>query len=322
MADSNAEITVDSKRRSVFRIFLKRLVTENPLGLIGGIITLALLFVGIFAGWLAPYGMNESNMDQLIQPPSAAYPFGTDNLGRDILTRVIYGARISVIVGLSASSIATVLSLFIGMLSGYVGGRFDMIIQRLVDSVMCVPQLILMMVLITILGPGMLQIIVALGLMWGIVGSRILRSAVISIKENIYIEAARTQGSSVARVIMRHILPNILAPTIILFSTRVPNVILTEASLSFLGFGIPPPTASWGAMLSGDGRRYMLQAPWMAIWPGLALSVVVFGVNMFGDAVRDLLDPRLRGGAGRFGINIDEEKMAKLEAQAEKRRNK
>jgi peptide/nickel transport system permease protein len=278
-----------------------------------------LLFVGVFADLLAPYGMNETNMDQLIQPPSAAYPLGTDTLGRDILTSIISGARISVIVGLAASSIATVLSLFIGMVSGYVGGRFDMIIQRVVDSVMCVPQLILMMVLITILGPGMLQIIVALGLMWGIVGSRILRSAVISIKSNVYVEAARTQGGSVARVILRHILPNILAPTIILFSTRVPNVILTEASLSFLGFGIPPPTASWGSMLSGDGRRYMLQAPWMAIWPGLALSIVVFGVNMFGDAVRDLLDPRLRGGAGRFGVKVDEESLAKIEERVQKR---
>ena len=307
MADSRAgtATVTDKKRRSVFRVFFKRLVKENPLGLIGGIITLALLFVAIFAGWLAPYGMNESNLDQLIKPPSAQYPMGTDNLGRDILSRIIYGARISVIVGLAASTIATVLSLFIGMVSGYIGGRFDMIVQRVVDSVMCVPQLILMMVLITILGPGMVQIIIALGLMWGIVGSRILRSAVITIKENTYVEAARAQGGSVARVILRHILPNILAPTIILFSTRVPNVILTEASLSFLGFGIPPPTPSWGSMLSGDGRRYMLQAPWMAIWPGLALSVVVFGVNMFGDAVRDLLDPRLRGGVGRFGVKVD-----------------
>ncbi|MBN1546608.1 MAG: ABC transporter permease [Syntrophaceae bacterium] len=306
MADTLADTIGDSKRRSSFRTFLERLVRENPLGLIGGIITVFLLFVGIFADFLAPYGMNESNMDQLIKPPSAAHWFGTDNLGRDILSRVIYGARISVIVGLAASSIATVMSLFIGMLSGYIGGKFDMIVQRIVDSVMCVPQLILMMVLITVLGPGMIQIIVALGLMWGIVGSRILRSAVMGIKQNTYVEAARAQGGSIARIILRHIMPNILAPTIILFTTRVPNVILTEASLSFLGFGIPPPTPSWGAMLSGDGRRYMLQAPWMAIWPGLALSVVVFGVNMFGDAVRDLLDPRLRGGAGRFGITPKE----------------
>jgi peptide/nickel transport system permease protein len=319
VANSIAETAADTKKRSAILFFFTRLVKENPLGLVGGIITLALLFVAIFADWLAPYGMNESNLDQLLQPPSATYPFGTDNLGRDLLTRVIYGARISVVVGLAASSIATILSLFIGMLSGYIGGRFDMIIQRVVDSVMCVPQLILMMVLISIIGAGMVQIIVALGFMWGIVGSRILRSAVMSIKENIYVEAARTQGGSVSRVILRHILPNILAPTIILFSTRVPNVILTEASLSFLGFGIPPPTASWGSMLSGDGRRYMFQAPWMAIWPGLALSVVVFGVNMFGDAVRDLLDPRLRGGAGRFGIKINDDRLAKLEARAAKK---
>ena len=307
MADSIADTSVETtKKHSSFGTFLKRLVRESPLGLIGGVITVVLLFVGIFADVLAPYGMNESNMDQLIKPPSAAHWFGTDNLGRDILSRVIYGARISVIVGLAASTMATIISLFIGMLSGYVGGKVDMIVQRIVDSVMCVPQLILMMVLITVLGPGMLQIIVALGLMWGIVGSRILRSAVIGIKQNVYVEAARAQGGSIARVILRHILPNILAPTIILFTTRVPNVILTEASLSFLGFGIPPPTPSWGAMLSGDGRRYMLQAPWMAIWPGLALSIVVFGVNMFGDAVRDLLDPRLRGGAGRYGIKPKE----------------
>ena len=301
MADSSSERVAETKKHSFFVEFLRRLVKEEPLGLIGAIITLVLLFIGIFADFLAPYGMNESNMSALLKAPSATYWFGTDNMGRDILSRVIYGARISVIVGLAASTIATILSLIIGMLTGYIGGKLDMTVQRVVDSVMCIPQLILMMVLITILGPGMLQIIIALGLMWGIVGSRIIRGAVIGIKENVYVAAAAAEGCSTAKIIIRHILPNIMAPAIILFTTRVPNVILTEASLSFLGFGIPPPTPSWGGMLSGSGRKYMLMAPWMAIWPGLSLSVVVYGINMFGDAVRDLLDPRLRGGIGRYG---------------------
>jgi peptide/nickel transport system permease protein len=207
-----------------------------------------------------------------------------------------------VIVGLFASILATIISLIIGIVSGYIGGRLDLIVQRGVDTIMCLPSLILLMVLISIIGPGMWQVIVVLGLRWGIVGSRIIRSAVIGIKENVYVGAAKAIGASTWKILVRHILPNIMAPTIILFTIRVPNVILVEASLSFLGFGIPPPFPSWGGMLSGAGRTYMLRAPWMALWPGLALATVVYGINMFGDAIRDLLDPRLRGGAGRYGV--------------------
>jgi peptide/nickel transport system permease protein len=301
MADSTNGGGVRRKRSYLGGLFV-RLVKEKPLGLVGLVLTLVLLFTGIFADVLAPFGMNESNVEDSLAAPSVKHPLGADNLGRDILTRVIYGARISVIIGLSASAVATVISLIIGILSGYVGGRLDLMIQRVVDSAMSIPQLILMMVMISILGPGMLQIIIVLGLMWGVVGSRIIRGAVIGIKENAYAAAARAIGCSTGRVMIRHILPNIMAPTIVLFTTRVPNVILTEASLSFLGFGIPPPTPSWGGMLSGAGRSYMLQAPWMAIFPGLALSIAVYGVNMFGDVVRDLLDPRLIGGVGRYGV--------------------
>jgi peptide/nickel transport system permease protein len=290
-----------SKRRhSLIRSAFK-LLRGRPVGLIGGVITLLLLLTGIFADFLAPYGMNEVHVDDSLQPSSAQYWLGTDNLGRDILSRVIYGARVSVIVGLSASMVATIISVLVGTLSGYVGGRFDLLVQRAVDGLMCVPSIILLMVIISVVGAGMWSIILLLGFLPGIVGSRIIRSAVIGIKENMYVTAARSTGCSTRRILVRHMLPNILAPTIILFTVRVPSMIMTEASLSFLGFGIPPPFPSWGGMLSGRGREYMFEAPWMAIWPGLALATVVYGVNMFGDTVRDLLDPRLRGGIGSYG---------------------
>jgi len=159
----------------------------------------------------------------------------------------------------------------------------------------------------TVVGPGMWNLIMVMGVRWGITGSRILRGATLSVKENVYVEAAVAIGCPTTRILTRHILPNIMAPTIILFTSRVPNVILVEASLSFLGFGIPAPTPSWGGMLSGEGRAYMFMAPGMVIWPGLALATVIYGVNMFGDAVRDLLDPRLRGGVGRYGVRVEKE---------------
>jgi len=302
MADSSSGGVAETKRHSFLVDFFIRLVKEKPLGTVGGVITLLLLLTGIFANFIAPYGESETHMVDMLAAPSAKYWLGADNLGRDILSCVIFGARVSVIIGLAASTLATILSLIIGMLCGYIGGKLDLIVQRFVDTVMCIPLLILLMVAMSIIGPGIWQVTVVLGVMWGIVGSRHIRGAVIGIKENVYVEAARAIGCSTTRIITRHILPNIMAPTVVLFSVRVPNVILTEASLSFLGFGIPPPTPSWGGMLSGSGRLYMIQAPWMVIWPGLALSIVVYGVNIFGDAVRDLLDPRLRGGVGRYGV--------------------
>jgi len=305
MADSSSGRVAETKKHFALVNFFIRLVKEKPLGTVGGVITLLLLFTGIFADFLAPYGESETHMVDMLAAPSARYWLGADNLGRDILSCVIFGARVSVIIGLAASTIATILSLIIGMLCGYIGGKLDLIVQRFVDTIMCIPQLILMMVLMSIIGPGMLQLILGLGVMWGIVGSRHIRGAVIGIKENVYVAAAEAIGCSTTRMLTRHILPNIMAPTIVLFSMRVPNVILVEASLSFLGFGIPPPTPSWGGMLGGSGRDYMFQAPWMVIWPGLALSTVVYGVNIFGDAVRDILDPRLRGGVGRYGVKME-----------------
>jgi len=307
VADSSSERAGKRKKLAGLVDFLTRLVKEKPLGTVGLVITLVLLFTGIFADLVAPYGMNEVHTAHLLEAPSARFWLGTDNIGRDMLSRIIFGARISVIVGLAGSALAAFLSPIIGVTSGYIGGKFDLVVQRFVDAVMCVPALLFLIVLISMIGPGMVQVIIGLGTLWGINSSRIMRSAVISIKENAYVEAAKAIGCPTSRILTRHILPNVMAPLIIQFSIWVPGIILTEASLSFLGFGIPPPIPSWGGMLSGAGRAYMFLAPWIAVWPGLALTIVVYGVNMLGDAVRDLLDPRLRGGAGRYGVRAKKE---------------
>ena len=268
--------------------FVRRMVTEKPLGAVSAVVTLLLLLVGIFADALAPFGMNETHLEDALQPPSAEYWLGTDNLGRDLLSRIIFGARISMVVGLAAAAFAAVLATILGILSGYLSGRFDLVVQRFVDVVMSFPGVVFLIVLISIVGPGLWQVIIAMGIRTGILSSRIVRSAVIDIRDNMYVQAARAVGGSTRRILVRHVLPNIMAPIIIIFSLRVPAAILNEASLSFLGFGIPAPAPSWGGMLSGSARTYMFQAPWMALWPGLALSIVVYSVNMSGDAVRDI----------------------------------
>ena len=230
--------------------------------------------------------------------PSTKYLLGTDHLGRDMLSRIIFGARVSMIVGIAAGAMTVLIALVIGVPSGVIGGKFDMVVQRFVDGWLCFPLLVLFLAAVSVVGPGLLQIIIILGLVQGIAVSRIIRSAVINIREELYVKAAKAIGSPTRRTIIRHILPNIMPPVIIVFSTQVPGSILSEANLSFLGLGIPPPQPSWGGMLSGTGRNYMFLAPWMALWPGLAISIAIYGLNMFGDAVRDLLDPRLKGGLG------------------------
>ena len=275
--------------------FVSRLFRTKPLGAAGGVVFLIFLFCGVFADLLAPYGMNEISPLNRLKAPSLEYPFGTDNLGRDMLSRCLHGAQLSVIIGLSAATLATVVSVVIGILTGYLGGKTDLVTQRFVDAWMSFPDLIILIVVVSVLGPGMPQIIGTLGLLLGIAGSRIIRSAVVSVRENMYVHAAQSIGASTGRILLRHILPNILPPIIVLFTTRVGAVILAESGLSFLGLGVPPPAPTWGGMLSGSGRTYMFQGPWLALAPGLCLTVVVYATNVFGDALRDLLDPRLRG---------------------------
>ncbi len=275
--------------------FLRRLVREKPLGAAGGAIFLVFLFCGIFADFLAPYGMNETNLEDRLQPPSLEYPLGTDHLGRDVLSRILIGAKLSMIVSFLAAGIGTVVSLVIGVLSGYLGGKTDMILQRGVDAWMTFPDLVLLIVIISVVGPGIPQIVIVLGLLYGIAGSRIVRGAVVSVKESMYTHAAQSIGARTLHILVRHIVPNVMPVLIVLFTTRIGAVILTEAGLSFLGLGVPPPEPTWGAMLSGTGRTYMYLGPWLALAPGLCLTIVVYAINVYGDALRDLLDPRMRG---------------------------
>jgi peptide/nickel transport system permease protein len=283
------------RRRGAFLDFFVRLFRDKPLGAFGFVVCLIFLLCGLFADVLAPYGFNQISPINRLKPPGEKFWFGTDNLGRDVFSRTLYGAQLSVVIGLSAAALATVISVVIGILSGYLGGKIDMLLQRFVDAWMCFPDLIILIVVVSVVGPGMGPVIVILGLLYGIAGSRIIRGAVLSVRENAYVHAAQSTGASLPRILWKHILPNVMAPVIVLFTTRVGAVILAESSLAFLGLGVPPPAPTWGGMLSGSGRSFMYLAPWLALAPGLCITVVVYGINVFGDALRDLLDPRMRG---------------------------
>ena len=280
---------------------LSRLVREKPLGAVGGVIVLAFLFVGAFAPLLAPHDLFQKDIRHNLEGPSRQYPLGTDQFGRDTLTRIIYGAQVSMFVGVGAGLLQLVIAASLGLISGYWGGKFDLILQRFVDAIMTFPWLFLTLTIMSLLGPGVLQIILVLGLQWGIANVRTIRGVVLSTRENVYVEAARAVGCPTPKILVRHILPHMWAPIIVLFTVSLGANIIGEATVSFLGFGIAPPRPSWGTMLSGEGKKYMLKNPWLSLWPGLSLAVVVYGVNMLGDALRDLLDPRLRGGIGRIG---------------------
>ncbi len=288
------------KRHSFFYDLFARLFREKPLGTFGAIVVIILLIVGISANLIAPYGYNETYVAERLAPPSLKNLLGADQVGRDVLSRIIFGARISMIVSLCTASLSVCISTTIGLISGFLGKKVDLVVQRFVDAWMCFPGIFLILTIMAILGPGMVQVIIVLGISGGIAGSRVIRSTVLNIKENVYVDAARSIGCPTMVILARHILPNIMAPIIIMFTTGMGGAIIAEASISFLGWGIPPPHPSWGGMLSTSGRTYMMTAPWLAVWPGLALTVVVYGINMFGDALRDLLDPRLRGGLGRY----------------------
>ena len=281
--------------------FLRRLVKEKPLSIIAGVVILLLMLVAIFADVLAPFPHDEVNIVDRMQAPSGRYLLGTDQLGRDLLSRLIFGAQISLTVGLAATAVNVVVAVLIGGPSGFFGGRLDLAAQRFVDAWMAFPGLLLLLTIMSLVGRGVPQIIVVLGVTGGIGGSRVIRGAVIGVKENAYFQAAEAIGSTKWRILIRHVLPNIAAPVIIIFTINVGAVIISEAALSFLGFGLPISVPSWGGMLSREGREFMEVAPRLALWPGLCLTIVVYCLNMFGDAVRDLLDPRLRGGVGRLG---------------------
>ena len=254
-----------------------------------------MLAMALAGGWIAPYGYDEADIFARLRPPGGVHWLGTDNLGRDVLSRVIHGARVSMTVGFGGVGLGLLGALLVGLLSGYWGGVLDMAVQRVVDAFMCFPLLLVALTIMALLGPGLLNVILTLGLVLAVRDSRVLRGSVLAVMANPYVESARALGAGHGAIVMRHVLPNIVAPILILATVNLGAVILIEAALSFLGFGVPPPRPSWGGMLSTAGVVHMLRAPWLALWPGVALSLAVFSANMLGDALRDVLDPRLRG---------------------------
>lgn len=303
-----------------------KLARQHPLGVIGLICVVLLVFCGVFADIIAPYDPDKINFAVKQDSPTLDHPFGTDRLGRDVLSRTIFGARISLLVGLVAVTVGVTLGATLGVVSGYFGKWVDALIQRCIDVLLAFPAVVLLLAIITVIGdedsalrkflandtpvpegeflgvPVFLDIFVialGIGVAVGVGTARIVRGAVLSIKENVYIEAARAMGASDRRIMMRHILPNVVALIVVLGSVFLPIAILAEAAISFLGIGVPDPTPSWGADMTGSNRIDANNGIWWPVFfPGLALSLVVLGFNLLGDAFRDITDPRLRGSLG------------------------
>jgi peptide/nickel transport system permease protein len=267
-------------------------VRRKPLGAFGAAVILVMILVAIFAPTIAPYRYDHQVLSKRLRDPSTEHLMGTDNLGRDIFSRVVYGARVSITIGFSAVAIQTVAVTVLGVISGYYGRRFDLLLQRFIDIWIAMPGLVALILFVSVFGPSMLTIIILLGVLGAAGGSRVVRGATISVRAQPYVEAARVLGASDARVMLRHILPNVLHIVIIGATVAIGGFVLAEASLAFLGFGVPPPYPTWGQMLNVS-REYLF-VPWLALWPGLALTLTVFAFNVFGDALRDVLDPRLR----------------------------
>src|SRR5712691_1821971 len=269
-------------------------IKRKPLGMASAALILLLVLTAIFADVLAPYDPLAAQPEIRLAPPSRAHLFGTDDIGRDVFSRVIYGSRISLWVGLLAVGIGTVIGMVIGLASGYWEGRLDMLLQRVMDAVQAIPGLMLALAIVSVLKPNTTNAMLAIAVVIIPGNSRIVRGAVLSAKQNRYVEAAEAIGCRQPRILVTHILPNVTAPILVIASIWLGNAILIEATLSFLGVGTQPPTPSWGLMLSSTGRAFMEQAPWLAIFPGLAISLAVFGFNLFGDTLRDAWDPKLR----------------------------
>jgi peptide/nickel transport system permease protein len=289
LRDAPASTVTPGRARALGRI-LKR----KPLGLASAVVLSALVLTAIFADVFAPYDPLATQPEIRLASPSWAHLFGTDDIGRDVLSRVIHGARISLWVGLLAVGIGTLAGTIIGLACGYWEGRLDIILQRLMDAIQAIPGLMLALAIVSVLKPNTTNAMLAIAVVIIPGNSRIVRGAVLSAKQNRYVEAAEALGCRQPRILVTHILPNVTAPILIIASIWLGNAILIEATLSFLGLGTQPPTPSWGLMLSSTGRAFMEQAPWLAVFPGLAISLAVLSFNLFGDTLRDAWDPRLR----------------------------
>ena len=270
------------------------LTRRYPLGTGGAVIVVVMIVLAVFADVLSPYDPEENAFEFMLTPPGYQFWMGTDQFGRDILTRLVYGARTALFVGFSCAFIGAFTGLVLGVASAYFGGRFDLIFQRVMDVFMAFPLIIMALAVVSIFGTGTQNVIIAITIPFIPRCARVVRSSALAIREIPYVDAARACGFIDARIILRHMVPNVMAPFLIMISAFVGQAILLEASLSYLGLGVQEPTPAWGLMLQGGAEEYAESAPWVAIWPGIAISLAVFGFNLFGDALRDALDPKLR----------------------------
>lgn len=271
-----------------------KMARNQPVGVAGLGVVFLMVFAAIFAPYLTSYDPVINQYEFILTPPGAEFFLGTDQFGRDIFTRILYGARTALFVGFTAATVGAVGGLVLGVASAYFGGMFDLIFQRIMDVFMAFPLIILALAVVATLGSGTENVIIAITIPFIPQCARVVRSNALAIREIPYVDAARALGFGHARIILRHMVPNVMAPFLILFTAFVGQAILLEASLSYLGMGVQEPTPAWGLMLQGGAEEYAESAPWVAIWPGVAISLAVFGFNLFGDAMRDTLDPKLR----------------------------
>jgi peptide/nickel transport system permease protein len=285
---------VDEQRKPGWLTITRQFARRNPLGAAGGLVVIVMIVLAVFADVIAPYNPVANAFDRMHTAPNLENWFGTDQFGRDVFSRIVYGARTALVVGFVSSFTGALIGLVLGVASAYFGGRVDLIFQRVLDVFMAFPIIILALALIAIFGTGTQNVIIAITIPFIPRCARVVRSSALAIREMPYVDAARACGFGHTRIILRHMVPNVMAPFLIMITAFMGQAILLEASLSYLGLGVQEPTPAWGLMLQGGAEEYAESAPWIAIFPGIAISLAVFGFSLFGDAVRDELDPKLR----------------------------
>jgi peptide/nickel transport system permease protein len=276
--------------RGILRTFRR-----NKTAVVGAVVAVVVVLVALLAPAISPYDPLKQNVYYRLTPPEGAHPFGTDSFGRDVFSRVIYGARVSLLVGISSVLIGIVAGTILGMLAGFLGGRVETVIMRTVDVLMCFPDLILGLMVMAVLGPGLLKLILTIGIVMTPRFARMAYGSTLTIKQKDYVEAARAVGTPMGRILFTHVLPNIFGELLVMATLWTGAAIRIEANLSFIGLGVPPPTPTWGNMIRA-GVDYLTNAPWLSVFPGLAILITILAFNMLGDGIRDVTDPRLRGG--------------------------
>jgi len=292
MEDENA--AVEFAERPPWTVVIFDLIKRYPLGATGAFVVIVMIIMALFAEVIAPYDPEANSFEHMFSPPSLQFLLGTDDFGRDIFSRIVFGARTALIVGFVSAVVGATVGLVLGVASAYFGGWFDLLFQRVMDVFMAFPLIIMALAVVTVLGTGIDKVIIAITIIFIPRCARVVRSSALAIREIPYVDAARALGFSHARIVLRHMVPNVMAPYLIMITAFVGQAILLEAVLSYLGLGVQEPTAAWGLMLKSGAEEYAESAPWIAIFPGVAISLAVFGFNLFGDGLRDALDPKLR----------------------------